>query len=175
MKIERIYNEAARVIERCGTRDPEQAAGELGITVLWEPMGAGADACKGFYLYSCRRSIIVVNSGLSENVRRLVLAHELGHSILHRAEAGLCTFNDFRLYDTETKLEYEANLFASELLLDDGEVLDCVRRGEDFFDTARLLRVPPELLDLKFRILEKKGHRLASPISSNSGFLKKIN
>ena len=42
-----------------------------------------------------------------------------------------------------------------------------------FFQAAAALRVPPELLDFKFRMMKRNGVQIVdSPITANSNFLK---
>ena len=83
-------------------------------------------------------------------------------------------FHDFALYDTSSQMEYEANLFAAEYLLEDDEVTELLSEDTFFFSVAKELGVPPELLDFKFRILKRKGWLIESPIQSNSNFLKHL-
>jgi len=54
---------------------------------------------------------IILNQRLEDNYRQFVLAHELGHVMLHHSQA-LYGFSSNTLYDPE----YEANLFACLLL-----------------------------------------------------------
>ena len=173
MTIEYICSCVAHLRANFGMAEPETLCREENVTVLSEPMGTGTDSCKGFFLYQSRRKIIVINSDLDETVRSFILAHELGHSILHADAAALRTFSDFSPYDETSRYEYEANIFAAELLLSDEDTLSALSE-DDFFTAAKKLRVPPELLDFKLRILNCKGYDLKSPISANSLFLKDI-
>ena len=173
MTIEYIRSCAAQLIEKHGSRDPEELCRETNVTVLREDMGSESTACKGFFLYQSRRKIIVINSSLEETVSTFILTHELGHSVLHTEAAKTRAFHDFFPYDDSSRYEYEANLFAAELLLSDEDVLSALGE-DDFFTAAKKLRVPPELLDFKLRILNRKGHDFKSPISANSCFLKDI-
>ena len=43
-----------------------------------------------------------------------------------------------------------------------------------FFQAARALYVPFELLDFKFRILKRRGYKVESPITANGDFLKNL-
>ena len=67
----------------------------------------------------------------------------------------------------------ERDLFAAELLLEDGEVLDALNRDTTFFSAAAVLLVPAELLDFKFRVMKWKGFKMIEPpISARSNFMK---
>lgn len=53
---------------------------------------------------------------------RLVMAHELGHAILHRREN--CYFIRSKTFLSTAKIENEANTFAAELLIPDSLILE---------------------------------------------------
>jgi Zn-dependent peptidase ImmA (M78 family) len=154
--------------------EPERLAQAMNLLVRYEPMGTTPKACKGFYLYQSRRHVITVNSDLPAALQRIILAHEVAHAVLHREVVKLRAFHDFALYDNSSVYEYEANLFAAEYLLDDDEVMGKLSEDTFFVGVAQELRVPPELLDFKFRILKRKGWQVESPILANSDFLKRI-
>ena len=44
-------------------------------------MGMSPKACKGFFLVNARCKVITINSDLPEEIRRIILAHELGHAL----------------------------------------------------------------------------------------------
>ena len=147
----------------------------MGILVLFQPMGTYTGACKGFFLSQSRMRSITINSDLPEPLQRVIAAHELGHAVLHRKEAGVSAFHDFALFDRTSAKEYEANVFAAELLLDDREVMERLREDRSFFGFAQSLRVPPELLDFKLRILKRKGYDVIDPpLAAPGSFLKDV-
>jgi Zn-dependent peptidase ImmA (M78 family) len=171
---EYISQAACDTICKTGETDPFHICEVLGILTLFEPMGTFPGACKGFFLSQSRKMAITINRDLSEKMQRIICAHELGHAVLHRKGAGLKTFHDFILFDTVSHYEYEANLFAAELLLRDKEVLDVLNGDMSFFQAAQTLNVPAELLDFKFRAMKRKGYKLDAPISTHSDFLKNV-
>lgn len=175
MSIEYISRRAAEVKARYGEREPLRLARAMGILVLRHPMGRGSEACKGFFMCQSRQKLIAVNDDLSPELQRIILAHEIGHAVLHREQlATLKAFHDFSLYDSTSQYEYEANLFAADYLLEDEAVISKLNEDNFFFGVARELCVPPELLDFKFRILKNKGLTLDSPITAHGDFLKHI-
>ena len=128
----------------------------------------------GFFLEQRRIKTITYNSDLSDDLQRIIVGHELGHSVLH-ARDGIHAFHDVGLFDVSSRFEREANLFAAEFLLEDDEVLETLAQGGDFFSTAAILRVPMELLDFKFRIMKWKGYDVAEPpIMAQSNFLRDV-
>lgn len=184
MTIEYISGEVARVRLKYDETDPECLSRAMGILLLHEPMGDSPNACKGFYLTQSRAQVITVNSCLPDHLQRVILGHELGHAILHRKAtggrsaaanaSGVSAFHDFALFDASSTLEYEANIFAADLLIEDDDILELSQDGISFFGAADALSVPPELLDFKLRVLKRKGFRVIDPpILARGDFLKK--
>jgi Zn-dependent peptidase ImmA (M78 family) len=180
MTIDAISGEVKRIREKYDESDPVRLANAMGILLLYEPMGDHPNACKGFYLCQSRAQVITVNSSLPEELRRIILCHEIGHAVLHRRAAGarasgVREFHDFQLFDETSVYEYEANIFAADFLMEDDQVLSLLNDDISFFGAAAALGVPPELLDFKFRVLKRKGYKVIDPpIKSRGDFLKKI-
>lgn len=175
MSIEYISGEVSRIIKKYKQGDPYRLCQSLKILLLYEPMGNYPEACKGFFLYNSRQPVITINSNLSEELQRIILAHEIGHAVLHRKTSGLKAFHDFALFDETSLYEYEANIFAADFLMDDDEVLNLLNEDLSFFGAARLLNVPAELLDFKFRVLKRKGYKVIDPpLTAHSNFLKNV-
>ncbi len=171
MTIEYICKKVAELTGKYEESEPERLAKDMGIILRFEPMGEGENACKGFFIYQSRQRVITINSSLDYDRRRIIMAHELGHAVLHKDQVR--AFHDFSLYESSSMLEYEANLFAAELLLDDTEVARLLNEDDFFFSAAKRLGVPAELLDFKFRIMKHKGYAVDSPINSKSNFLRR--
>ena len=70
-------------------------------------------------------------------------------------------------------MEYAANVFAAEFMLSDDTVLEALEMQMDFYQTAKCLYVPPELLDFKLRILQCQGVRIIAPYIAHGDFLKR--
>lgn len=175
MTLEYISSQVKRVREKYDETDPVRLCRAMGILLLYEPMGEDPNACKGFYLCQSRVQVITVNSSLPEALGRIILTHEIGHSVLHRRASGVRAFHDFRLFDETSVYEYEANIFAADFLMEDNAVLSLLNGDVSFFGAADMLGVPPELLDFKFRVLKRKGYKVIdAPILSHGDFLKKI-
>lgn len=174
MMIEYITKAVERIKKRCDETDPHRLCKAMGIILQYEPMGNFDGACKGFYLMQSRKQVIVINSDLPELIQRIILVHELGHAVLHRKTTGLKAFHEFSLFDETSTMEYEANIFAAEFLMNDEDVLELLNDDMSFFSAASTLNVPMELLDFKFRILKRKGYMVIDPpVVTNSKFLKK--
>lgn len=151
-----------------------ELCGNMGIILLPQSFGTQKGAIMGFFLEQRRIKTITYNSDLSEDLQRIIVGHELGHSVLH-ARDGIHAFHDVGLFDVSSRFEKEANLFAAEYLLEDDEVLETLAQEGDFFSAAAVLRVPVELLDFKFRIMKWKGYELTEPpIFAQSNFLRDV-
>jgi Zn-dependent peptidase ImmA (M78 family) len=128
---------------------------------------------KAYFVVVSRIKSIVLNNRVSDVVARILIAHELGHAVLHKELAFLRGFQEFELFNTVSRAEYEANLFAAELLIEDDELIDLLNDEDNsFFGVARELYVPAELLDFKFRVLKNKGYHIEPPLLAQSNFLK---
>lgn len=176
MAIDYICQKVNQTARKYRTADPWQLCRDLRITLLSCAMGDKAESCKGFYLLQSRQQVIVINSDLSPELQRVILAHELGHALLHRKAAAHKAFSDFTLFDTASTLEYEANIFAAELLINDSELLSLLNdEAADIFAAAGFFNLPTELLDFKLRILQHKGYQsVAPPLLARSDFLKNV-
>ena len=108
--IKRIVN---ALIKRYDTNDPFEIARQMKVEYIIGPLGS----CSGCYMYLKRHRCIFLNDNLSEHESRLVMAHELGHAVLHRNQN--CYFIRHKTFFSCNKIEIEANKFAAELLISD--------------------------------------------------------
>ena len=97
---------------KTGTADPFAIADQLGI--LYQICNLQFEGC---YMFLKNHRYIFINENLPEHEQRLVMAHELGHALLHRKEN--CYFIRNKTLLLNSKKEIEANKFAMELLLPD--------------------------------------------------------
>lgn len=67
-------------------------------------------------------------------VEQIVLWHEIGHDILHRQEAVAAGgFKEFNIFDMrENRMEYEANIFASQASLPDDTIWSTLKTATTF-------------------------------------------
>lgn len=172
MLAETIRRETRRLKAKLHTADPYEICAEMRIRIELQPMGTNPGSCKGFFLTRFRKKVITLNSDLPEEIRRIILIHELGHAVLH-SSLQLCEFHEFSFMCDTNRLEYEANIFAAEFILEDDEVLEAVKEENDYFRCAQILSVPPEVLDFKLRLMERRGFELNAPHIANSDFLKR--
>ncbi len=174
MSYEQICRAVKTIQKKYNESDPFRLCQDMNILLLTEYLGTEPNAIKGFYLKAKQIQSITINADLPESIQRIILAHEIGHCILHR-HAGIHAFHDIALFDECSLLEKEANLFAAEFLLNDQDVFEVLNQDTTFFSTAGILRVPAELLDFKFRIMKWKRYKVTEPpISARNDFLAKM-
>ena len=170
MSAKNLSKIGSALVRRCETRDPFSIARQIGVEVMFYKDLA---SLKGMYRVIKRnRFIIIINDDLSEQMQRIVCAHELGHDQLHRSLAKDNALKEFMLYDMTTKPEYEANIVAAEILLDTDEVLDYIYGyGYTSEQIARAMETDINLVALKIAHLAETGYDLRK-IDHRSDFLK---
>ena len=104
-----------KLIKRYETTNPVQLCQALGIHLLQ----ADIQPIKGYYTNSNRIKMITTAYGLSDKEKNIVIAHELGHSILHNDISTTFYHNFTRL--NVARIENEANVFAMYLTLKNHE------------------------------------------------------
>ena len=172
LSIDQISRTVEKLSRKYQARDPHELCAALGVRIRLKDLGT---AIKAYYFYQSGIRNIVLNSRVSEPIRRILVAHELAHDRLHRKIAMLKGFQELELFDMTRPAEYEANIFAAELLISDKEILELLNdEDKSFFDVARELSVPAPLLDFKFRVLKHKGYRIEAPYIANGDFLKNV-
>lgn len=107
-----IEKKVLSLVRKYNQRDPFLLAKKLGIDVIENDLGE----VYGYYTQINRIKFILINSNLSESEKRFVVAHELGHAILHSKIAIPCLMHLKNINDI--KIECEANRFAVQLLID---------------------------------------------------------
>lgn len=116
------------LIERCGTRNIFKICKKLNIEVVFMELGN----IKGFYNSAVGNKFIAINDKLTEWEIKIVLAHELGHALLHCDKTTRFLLDHTKIIRT-AKQEREANEFAAYLL---DEVLEeeYIKEEELFLD-----------------------------------------
>lgn len=103
--------------KKFNTRNPFEIADCLGILYQIGDIG-----CSGCYMFLKNHRYIFLNGNLPEHERKMVMAHELGHAIMHRKEN--CYFIRNKTLLLNSKNEIEANTFAAELLIPDDLIFE---------------------------------------------------
>ena len=128
-----------------GSRDPVKIAEYANIRIAILPLGEIA----GNYKLIKRKRWIFVNDNISTDspMFKVVVAHELGHALLHRKEN--CAFIKNKTLLLTSGIEREANEFAAHLLITDDMLhaySGCTQR--QFCDCTGY---PMELIELRLK------------------------
>lgn len=163
-----IYNTVTEIVSVSG-RNPFSAAADNDVYVDFVD---GFHDLLGMYTHINGERHILLNSGLSEVTGRIVCAHELGHDILHRdmLEYGMA-YCDNGMYGVKSRLEYEANVFAAHLLLDERDILDSLAEARDVMTLARGLNTETDLLLIKLSEMKRLGYKINVPMEIHPNFV----
>ena len=129
-----------------GTRDPFKIADALGIEVQIGNIGSKS----GCYMYLKRSKCIWLNENLEQHEAEFVMAHELGHAIMHPRENYY--FIKHKTLFLNSRNEIEANKFAAEFLISDDALYEYLKYQECTIEqTARILGYQKELIELRLK------------------------
>jgi len=166
-----IIEEIQKLKHRFDTSNPLELIKDLKIN-LWFRSGLGN--LKGYYYITHHQRYIVINDDLNERDRLMVAAHELGHDRFHQHLARVSPLKDFMLYDMTSRTEYQANLFASELLIADTEVEECISENMDYPCLCSTFGFISELVTFKLFGMIQRGYNINLPKSVNNPFNPKL-
>ena len=172
MKNPDAYLMPQKLIRKYGTRSPFLLAEEEGIEIM---MRDDFGRQKGAFSLMLNVPFIFINSSLSDEMKRIVCAHELGHAMLHRQ---LCrkmknqTIQEYEIFDIRSEAEYEANIFAAELLIDEKELAEYESYGYDIIQTAKASGININLLLIwYYEMQERYGNHYNIPYLPKKNFL----
>lgn len=139
MNVKDVVN---RVVEKYKTRNPYELADLMDIYVIKHELGK----IKGYFLEIYGVKQIILNSSLNYHDEMLVLAHEIGHVVMHKANVSFWAKNTFL---SEDKLELEANKFAVELLIPD----NFLEENHEYTTSqiSKILGYPEDLIQLRLK------------------------
>lgn len=124
------------------TRNPYELADSLGIQVFFRNLGT----VRGYYYRAHRVKLIYLHNNLPEYLERFVLAHEIGHSVMHPNSN--TPFLQTTLFSVD-KLEIEANKFAAELIISDTDLRGY--RDYTISQIAGIYGLPVEIIELRLK------------------------
>lgn len=134
-----------QLINKYNSNDLYELASFLDINIINMELGSSL----GMYRYIKRNKFIFLNNNLDEITKRFVLAHELGHAILHTKNN--CFYLKHNTFIKINYFEVEANKFAAEILIDDEELETCIENGYTIEQMASYFQVPIGLVEYKFK------------------------
>jgi Zn-dependent peptidase ImmA (M78 family) len=102
----------SELIKRYNTNNPLDIAKKMNINLI--EFTLDKELC-GYYRYIRRNKYIVINNSLVDSMKLFVIAHELGHAILH-PRINTYFLRRYTLFPVG-RIENEANEFATKLLI----------------------------------------------------------
>lgn len=167
-----IYKQADDLVRQCGTRNVEHIIRELGIWVYYE------DSFKdllGMYTFRWNHRLIFLNPRIEGALKQMVMAHELGHDQRHRnlAKAGQ-PLKEFNLFMMKDATEYEANAFASHILLPNDDVYSLAKEGHDVFTISQIMGADVNLMLIKMQEMNKLGYDFNISMQHDSRFFRRM-
>lgn len=133
----------AYYVKKYGTKDPFKIARFLNIEIQIGPLGSRC----GCYMFLKNHRCIFLNENLTGSEMILVMAHELGHAIMHRREN--CYFIRHKTLLLNTKIEQDANTFAAYMLITDELLQEYSEYTQEQF--CNCTGYPEELVELRLR------------------------
>lgn len=131
-----------KYVRKYDTRNPFELAKKMNIEVQF-----GNPGCAGCYMYLKKHRYIFLDQTLDKSELLQVMAHELGHAILHSKQN--CYFIRNKTFLLNSKIEKEANSFAAELLIDDKLIME--HRDFTIEQFARLTGYAEKLIELRIK------------------------
>lgn len=147
-----IYEKVAHLIKKYKTRNPEQLIKKLNIKLQYID---STKALLGMYRVILKNRYIFIPDNVG-SLKKMVLAHEIGHDQLHRKECiNGASFHESRIFSPLNHYELEANIFAAHLLIPDDDVLEMIRYEQSDQELSNRLGVDINLLNLKISEMAK--------------------
>ena len=137
------------LVKTHSTRDPFIIAEENKINIVYLP--SDFSFTKGSSITKSNEAIIMIKKGLSTAEQKFVAAHELGHVFLHHG-LNFYFITEYTHFPI-SKFEFEANIFAAELLISDDTLLSYKHDGYTFEQLSKILNVPPIAVKLKHALV----------------------
>lgn len=167
-----VHREVLRILAKYKTNDPYELLDALGVEQR-ESLAYGKHGLKGYCYFSKRTIFVVLNGFLSDAEKRIVAGHEAAHVILHSDIIKVAPMKDKEIYDMTSRTEYQANLFAADFLISDGDVEELtLQESMDYFRMCKELYVSPDLMSFKLFSMIQRGYHYNLPQNLNSKFLK---
>ena len=138
-------NKVKELVAAYGSAEPEVICEGMGVTVVTHDLPA---CVNGFTVRMYEMPFIVLNSALNDDERRVTMAHELGHIVLHNGTNSieLSCNTSFCV----SKYEREADCFAAFLLLQaelsSFEGYECLTAEE----VSKMTHVPQKMVEQAF-------------------------
>ncbi len=148
-----IYDTVCKLKSEYMSNDPFEIAECVGTFVSYANIGS----LKGLYTALYGERHIILSNSLDERECIMVCAHELGHDRLHGEYRNIVGLKDAFVLQRKNMLEYEANIFTADLLIDDDQITE-LQGDYDFGGICGLLGVDANLLVFKLLSMNGRGY-----------------
>lgn len=136
-----MYNIVNKITNKYKTSNPKELAEAMNIKLIFADLGENV---RGLYQYFQRGKIICINQFLNDNEMKVVLAHEIGHSVLHPKMNR--AFMDAYTINVPGRYENEADLFAAYLLIDDYDVRNYMINDYTYGQISRMTGIKEQFV-----------------------------
>jgi Zn-dependent peptidase ImmA (M78 family) len=147
-----IKEQVESLVKTHQTSDPWELCDFLNVTVLEVPLHP---KMHGFFINVSGEEFIYVNEQQSPQEKRVTIAHELGHLLLHPTLNSL--FMMQKTFARPSRYEREADLFACHLLLPDDLFQSGGFGGETLEKISQETGVPLRFVEMKWESLPMRG------------------
>jgi len=161
MTAEYIYKFVKACEAVYGTRDPE----DIFIQRKAALRRGAPEGLRGLIFVAGGAVIVDVSPSLSESLRKMTLAHLLGHAVLHRKRimSGK-TYEEPCDAAALSPAEREADLFAAELLIPDDEILALHESGMNEGQLAASFGALRDLVPHKLFSMRSRGIKVGDDV-----------
>lgn len=143
--MQKIKEKVKYIISKYKTSAPTEICEKMGIIILNEDL---PDSVNGFMLKLMESVFIIINRNLNDDEKRVTIAHELGHIVLH-GETNVINLSCNTSFCV-SKYEREADCFAAYLLLYDEMPSFEGYESVTSQDISKITHIPQKMIDDAF-------------------------
>lgn len=162
-----IYVKAMETLDNYGDSSMIRTAQNMGINVLYRDYKKLVGMC----VIMLGNPFIFLKNGINEFLEAMAAGHEIGHIVLHPELCSGDGIREFTLFDMKTCTEYEANAFASHLLIPNDDVISDFKNGYDIATVAKMNNVNINMMLIKLQEMQQLGYNINAPMLGNPAFL----
>lgn len=170
LSYDRIYKYCKKIIATYQTRDPKDILEQMGVHLIAFKENT---SLLGMYKIIKGLSFVFYNPYVDERIQNMVFAHELGHHIFHKDQASKDLI-EYQLFDINSEMELEANIFAAHLILDEDKLIEDIKEGYTYNQLASMYDVNVNLMIFKINEMHRMGMPIRKEDPSKANFFKDI-
>ncbi|MDD7305332.1 MAG: ImmA/IrrE family metallo-endopeptidase [Peptoniphilaceae bacterium] len=168
---DQIYKDSQKIIEKFATRDPKEILEAKNVKII--PFSTKTKIL-GMFKIIKRNSFVFYNPYVDKRIQNMVFAHELGHEIYHKDRAKGLDLMEYELFDINSEMELEANIFACHLLIDEEKLMEDIKQGYTYYQLASLYDVNVNLMIFKLNEMHRMGLPIKKENPADPKFFKDI-